>query len=195
MSEAGPELPGQIALRDGTPALVWPLLSTDAGGLREAFRSLSDDARWSRFLTRRTELDDGMLRQLVDGVDGVRHIALVLVALPADAPGAPVGVGRLVQADDDPATADIALTVADGWRGRGVGTALARALVAQRPAAVRRIVTVAADGNRPILALLSRLGTTTTRRTGSGVIEVTVELARPTPVRDHAGHDPLEGPA
>ena len=179
MSEAPTELPGQIALRDGTPALVWPLLPTDAGGLREAFRSLSDDARWSRFLTRRAELDDAMLRQLVEGVDGVRHIALVLIALPADAPGVPVGVGRLVQADDDPRTADIALTVADGWRGRGVGTALARALVAQRPASVRRLATVVADGNRPILALLSGLGTTTTRRAGSGVLEVTVDLAGP----------------
>lgn len=179
MNRAAAELPGQVALRDGTPALVWPLLATDAAGLREAFLALSDDARWSRFLTRRADLDDAMLRRLVADVDGVRHIALVLVALPADGDERPVGIGRLVQADDDDAVADIALTVADGWRGRGVGSTLARALVARRPAAVRRLVTVVADGNGPILALLSRLGATTTRREGPGVLEVTVELDGP----------------
>jgi RimJ/RimL family protein N-acetyltransferase len=179
VSDAPTELPGQIVLRDGTPALVWPLLATDAAGLREAFRQLSEDARWSRFLTRREDLDDAMLRRLVADVDGVRHVALVLLALPPDGPERPVGIGRLVQSDDDPAVADIALTVSDGWRGRGVGAALASALVAHRPASVRRIVTVVADGNRPILAVLSGLGATTTRRVGGGVLEVRVDLAPP----------------
>jgi GNAT superfamily N-acetyltransferase len=174
VSDAPTELPGQIVLRDGTPALVWPLLATDAAGLREAFRQLSEDARWSRFLTRREDLDDAMLR---------RHVALVLLALPPDGPERPVGIGRLVQSDDDPAVADIALTVSDGWRGRGVGAALASALVAHRPATVSRIVTVVADGNRPILAVLSGLGATTTRRVGGGVLEVRVDLA-PAPRRD-----------
>jgi hypothetical protein len=35
-----------------------------------------------RFLTALDELDDAMIRRLVDSVDGVQHIALPLVVLP-----------------------------------------------------------------------------------------------------------------
>ena len=34
-------LPGEFTLRDGTPAMIWPLLPTDAETLREGFRRLS----------------------------------------------------------------------------------------------------------------------------------------------------------
>ena len=37
----GTALPGEFVLRDGTPALIWPLLPTDAETLRDIFRRLS----------------------------------------------------------------------------------------------------------------------------------------------------------
>lgn len=36
----GQMLPGEFFLKDGTPALIWPLLSTDAETLRDLFRRL-----------------------------------------------------------------------------------------------------------------------------------------------------------
>ena len=167
----------EVVLRDGTPALIWPLLPTDGRGLRVAFRALSAESRWRRFLAGTGDLDDAMIHRLVDGVDGKRHIALVLVAFPAGGIEQQVGVGRLVQDGTDPATADIAVTVADEWQGRDVGAALARAVVDRRPPAVRRLSTVAATDNHASFGMLRGLGRMSVRPEGPGTTEVTVELA------------------
>jgi ribosomal protein S18 acetylase RimI-like enzyme len=171
----------EVVLRDGTAALIWPLLPTDGRGLRVAFGALSVESRWRRFLTGTSDLDDAMIRRLVDGVDGKRHIALVLVAFPAGGIEQPVGVGRLMQHGTDPTAADIAVTVADEWQGRGVGAALARALVDRRPRAVRRLSTVVAADNAASLGMLRGLGRMSARPDGPGVTEVTVALADDTP--------------
>ena len=156
--------------------MIWPLLPTDAEALREGFRRLSPDSRRHRFLTPLDELDDSMIAQLVDSVDGVHHIALVLIVLPAEGQEGPVGVAHLRQYPGDPATADIAVTVADDWQGRGVGTALVSALVQRRPAAVKRLRTVVDAGNRASLALLARAGRMAAGPAHLGVRDVTVEL-------------------
>ena len=148
-------LPREFFLRDGTPALIWPLLPTDAGTLREGFRRLSRDLRQRRFLTALGELDDSMIRRLVDSADGVHHIALVLIVLPPEGQVGPAGVAHLMQDPDDPATADIPVTVADDWQGRGVGTALDSALMHRRPAAIKRLRTVVDADNHASLALLA----------------------------------------
>jgi len=169
-------LPGELPLRDGTPALIWPLLPTDARLLREMFRRLSPKSRQRRFLSVLSELDDAMIRLLVGGVDGVHHVALLLIVLPPDGEERPVGVGRLIQDPADPATADIAFTVADDWQGRGVGTTLAQALMERRPAAVRRLRTEVDAENRASLALLARAGRMSSSVAYRGVVDVTVEL-------------------
>jgi RimJ/RimL family protein N-acetyltransferase len=166
-----------LLLRDGTPAMIWPLLPTDAGAIREGFRRLSPESRRHRFLTTIGELNDSMIRNLVDSVDGVTHVALVLTVLPPDSQEGPVGVARLVQDPADPATADIAVTVADDWQGRGVGTALVSALMQRRPAAVRRLRTAVEAGNGASLALLAGTGHLSSGHAHQGILDVTVELA------------------
>jgi RimJ/RimL family protein N-acetyltransferase len=169
-------LPGEFALRDGTPALIWPLLPSDARTLREGFRRLSPESQRSRFLSPVSDLDEAMLELLVDGVDGVHHVAVVLVVLPPGGLEQPVGVARLIQDPSDPATADIAVTVADQYQGRGVGAALVRALMERRPAGLRRIRTVVDADNRASLALLAAAGPVSSSMTRRGVVDVTVEL-------------------
>jgi GNAT superfamily N-acetyltransferase len=169
-------LPGEVLLASGTPAMIWPLLPTDARALREGFRQLSADSRRSRFLTALGDLDDAMLRRLVDGVDGVHHIALVLTVFPPAGHEEPVGVARLVQDPADPATADIAVTVTDRWQGCGVGRALVSALMQRRPAAVSRLHTAVEAGNQASLALLARTGHVSSGPAKLGVLDVTVEL-------------------
>jgi len=156
--------------------MIWPLLPTDGQTLREGFRRLSHDSRRNRFLTALDELDDAMIRRLVDSVDGVQHIALLLVVLPSEGEEELAGVAHLVLSPDEPATADIAVTVADDWQGRGVGTALRSALLARRPAAVRRLRTVVDADNRASLALLAGAGRMSARPASPGVLDVTVEL-------------------
>jgi RimJ/RimL family protein N-acetyltransferase len=146
--------------------------------LREGFRRLSPDSRRHRFLTALGGLDDSMIRRLVDSVDGVHHIALLLIVLPPEGEERPVGVAHLMQAPlRDRATADIAVTVVDDWQGRGAGTALVSALLARRPAAVTRLRTLVAAGNRASLALLAGAGRMSPGPPHLGVLDVTVELA------------------
>ncbi len=170
-------LPGEFRLPDGTPALIWPVLPTDAETLRDMFRRLSGESRQHRFLTVVRELDDSMIRRLVDSVDGVHHIALVLIVLPPGGEEGPVGAAHLLQDPDDPTTADIADTVIDDWQGRGVGTALLSALMERRPAAVTRLCTVVEAGNRASLALLAGAGRVPLSLPQRGVLNVTVDLA------------------
>ena len=181
--DPGQVLPGEFVLRDGTPAMIWPLLPTDAGTLRDVFRRLSPGSRHHRFLQVLDQLDDPMIRLLVDSVDGVHHIALVLIVLPPQGEEELIGVAHLVQDPADPATADIAVTVVDDWQGRGAGTALGSALLARRPAAVTRLRTLVAAGNRASLALLARAGRVSSGLPEHGVLDVTVDLPSATRAR------------
>ena len=178
-------MPIELTLRDGTPAIIWPLLPTDGLGLRAAYDVLSPRSRRQRFLGPVDRLDDRMLERLVGGVDGEHHIALVLVALPFDGPERPVGVARLVQYPDEPASAEIAFTVADDWHGRGVASALAAALLEVRPPRVQRLRAEVAADNRASIAVLAKLGDARVSVVHPGVIDVTIELA--TSRAGHAG--------
>lgn len=164
----------ELALADGTPAMIWPLLDTDREALRLAYAELSPASRRFRFLTELPELSDGLLRLLVDGVDGVDHVAVVLTAFPDDGVARQVGVARLVRYPDEPEVADVAVTVLDAWQGRGVGRALMDAVLARRPRSVTRLRTVVAAENRASLRVLGRVGRMTARQEGGG--ELTVEV-------------------
>jgi RimJ/RimL family protein N-acetyltransferase len=169
-------LPGELSLRDGTPAMIWPLLPTDSQALREMFRRLSPESRQRRFLSALSDLDDAMIQRLVGQVDGVHHIALVLVVLPPDGEEWPVAVARLVQDPADPASAEVAFTVADEWQGRGVGTALAEALIQRRPAEVTRLRADVEAENLASLALLTHAGRMSSGLPSRGIVDVTVDL-------------------
>jgi len=172
----GLALPGEIVLRDGTPAVIWPLLPTDAETLRDVFRRLSPESRRHRFLQVLRQLDDPMIRLLVESVDGVHHVALLLIVLPPGGKEEPAGVARLLQVPGDPATAEIAVTVVDDWQRRGAGTALVSALMERRPPAVARLHALVDAGNHASLALLARTGRMSRGLPDRGVLDVTVDL-------------------
>jgi GNAT superfamily N-acetyltransferase len=165
----------ELTLRDGTPALIWPLLDTDRDLLQQGYAELSAASRRSRFLTELPELSEALLRSLVDDVDGSDHVAVVLTVLPPDGGARPIGVARLVRDPQQSTTADVAVTVLDAWQGRGVGAALLAAVLTRRPADIAVLRTTVAAENRSSLAMLARAGRMTTRREGGGVL--TVEVA------------------
>jgi RimJ/RimL family protein N-acetyltransferase len=163
------------SLPDGTPVRLRWLVGADRQVLQDMYAAWSQVSRRARFLAAPPHLTDETLDHLVDDVDQVDHVAIVLLAPAGDTGETPVGVGRMIRYAGDPATADIALGVADNWQGRGVGSALARALVAHRPAGVTRLVTVVAMDNEASLAILAGLGTVE-RVSADGIYEVTVTL-------------------
>jgi RimJ/RimL family protein N-acetyltransferase len=140
-------------LRDGTRVWARPLVGQDRELLRAGFRRLSVHSRYSRFLQGVSDAKfDRMLPVLLDSVDQERHVAVVLYA-----DGQPIGVGRLLRSAPGSSVADLAVTVADDWQGRGAGTVLARELLA-RAEGVREIDTVVAADNVASLRMLAGLG-------------------------------------
>lgn len=166
----------EVRLRDGTPALTWSVLPEDREAIREGYERLSERSRYHRFLTGVPHLTDQLLDHLVDEVDGVDHVALVLFVLDDTHEGVPVGVARVIRYAGRPDAADVAVTVADEWQGRGVATALLRQLMRERPRGVRRLETTLAADNDASLAMLRRLGDLLVTDAGGGRLDVHVNL-------------------
>ncbi len=162
-------------LRDGTACWVWPLLPTDREALVREFETLSPESRRRRFLGPVLHLSEAMLKHLVDEVDGVDHVALILMAEVGDEL-VPAGIARCVRYVDQPDAADVAVTVKDDWHGRGVATILLDALMERRPEGVTHLLTEVAADNPASLAMLRRLGPTRVYETGLGILDVEVDL-------------------
>lgn len=156
-----------VELRSGDRVRVRPIGPADAPELRRAFEQLSERSRYERFFTGMRTLPDGLLRTLTD-VDHVDHEALV--AVPSQDPATIVGVARFVRDESARSTADLAVTVADDWQGRGLGTCLLR-LLSRRASEVgveHFTVDMLAE-NRAVLALVHSAGGVQTANHGSTV--------------------------
>lgn len=167
-----------IVLRDGRKVHVRPVHPGDGPALAEAFRRLSDNsARW-RFGAPPRVLNAAALRRLVDGVDGIDHVAFAALVPDGDhgigGPPRIVGIGRILRYPDDTDSLDVAITVADDFQGAGLGRVLAELLATHRPRPARRILTQIAPGNERALALLGSFGSTH-RRSGDGDVVIEFE--------------------
>lgn len=113
-----------MALPDGRTVRVRPIRHDDAPRLVQAFERLSDESRYRRFLSPTDHLTTGMVEYLTS-VDHLVHEALVAL----DESGAIVGVARFIRSQDEPWTAEVAVTVVDDWQSDGVGTVLMEQLI------------------------------------------------------------------
>lgn len=166
-------------LPDGTPVRLRAVVGTDRQVLQDMYGALSHLSRRARFHAAPPRLPERILDRLVDDVDQIDHVAVLLLAPAGAVDEAPVGVARMIRYAHDRTTADIALAVADAWQRRGVGSVLARALVAHRPSGVTRLITVVAADNAASLATLAALGTVERSPAGAGQYDVTVSLTAP----------------
>jgi len=164
---------GQVVLRDGSAVLIRPVRGADAPLLADGFARLSERSRWLRFLGRKTTLTEADLRYLTT-VD--HHDQEALGAID-HVRGGGVGIARYVRDRENPAAAEIAITIADDWQGRGLGTELlARLSDRAREEGIRRFTAVVAADNTAVAGLLRSSGASLVHR-GSGVIEYEIDLA------------------
>lgn len=163
-----------VALRDGTPVLIRPVLAEDKERFRDGFARLSPQSRHRRFMSPIDELTPDMLRQFTE-VDYRDHFAYVgLLAQEGGQPG--IGVARYVRLPDDPSVAEAAVTVIDDYQRRGLGTLLLEALGAVAlQNGIDRFRGYALDDNRPMLKLLSQMGAVV-ERDSPGVYRIEVDL-------------------
>jgi GNAT superfamily N-acetyltransferase len=163
-----------VNLRDGSRVTVRPICPQDAGPLRAGFERLSEESRYRRFLSPIQELSGSMLRYLTE-VDHHDHEALIAVG----ADGTLVGVARSVRSRSDPQVAEAAVTVADDWQGRGLGTALLELLAdCARAEGISRFTALTLAANRDMLDLLESLGPVRILERVAGTIELEITLPR-----------------
>lgn len=111
----------------GVHVLVRPLLYSDRYQLADAYLHLTEDTRRRRFFVAPPELSDHDLEYLTN-LDYRDHFAWA--AFDLDSPGTPgIGVGRYVRNGNRPEEAEAAVTVADAYQHRGLGTLLLLLLV------------------------------------------------------------------
>ena len=108
-----------------------------------------------RFLGPKAALSAAELRYFTD-VDHRDHEALGALD---HVRGGGVGIARYVRDREDPYAAEIAVTVIDGWQGRGLGTELlARLSERACQEGIRRFTAAVAADNAAMTGLLRNLG-------------------------------------
>jgi RimJ/RimL family protein N-acetyltransferase len=164
-------------LSDGAPVLIRPIRADDKRMLTAGLQRLSDESVHRRFLTPKRSFSRAELRYLTE-VDGRDHVALV-----AEHPSGParrlIAVARFVRLAEDPHAAEVAITVADDWQGRGLGSMLSEQLAAEaRRLGIRRFTATMAASNVPAHRLMARLTDHLEQHhVGSGVDELVLDIA------------------
>jgi RimJ/RimL family protein N-acetyltransferase len=161
-------------LRDGSQVLIRPVRGSDAPLLADGFARLSARSRQMRFLTAKQTLSAAELRFFTE-VDHYDHEAIGALSR---ADGRGVGIARYIRDPGNPGTADIAVTIADDWQSRGLGTELlARLSDRARQAGICRFTATVAYGNAAMAAILQKMGAELAGY-GPGTVDYEVVLDR-----------------
>jgi len=146
--------PVPVLLADGTELLLRPVLPGDSERSNQPAVEFSADTLYRRFMS--TRAPSPALMNYLFQVDYVDHFVWVLVD---GADGPVVADARFVRDISDPAVAEVAFIVADGYQGRGIGGLLMDALViAAQVEGVRRFTARMLADNLPMRSILDRYG-------------------------------------
>ena len=126
----------QVAVRDGSSVVIRPLASGDEAAIASWFAGLGVETRHARFLGSLDRLDRRMLSELAR-VDHVDREAIAAIAPD----GTTVGIDRYIRIK--PSGAEVAVAVADEWRGRGIASMLLeRVTVRARSAGIEQFIAI-----------------------------------------------------
>jgi nucleotide-binding universal stress UspA family protein/GNAT superfamily N-acetyltransferase len=168
-----------VKLRDGSRVEIRPLEPDDREALRGAFDRLSPESRYRRFFGPMAELRERDLDYLTN-IDHHDHEAVVAMH-----GGQLVGVARYVRTGPD--VAEPAITVADDWQGRGVGSRLLDALVGRaRAEGIAHFDAPILATNDEAIRVFERLGDTHIDSNGREVeLHIDLPAAQPGPDWHH----------
>lgn len=165
--------PHEVRLRSGDLVRIRPIRDSDAYELKRAFALMSEASQYSRFLTGTPRLTDSQATYFT-AIDHVGHEAYV--AHSPDDETYIIGVARFIRYAASPDEAELAITVADSWHGRGLATALLRVLTERAiTVGVKRFRVEMMADNEAVLRLLRSAGMTDETVSGelaSGTIEL-----------------------
>ncbi|HLH58382.1 MAG TPA: GNAT family N-acetyltransferase [Streptosporangiaceae bacterium] len=173
------DAPGRVAIRQACP--------TDYEGLRDFLAGLSLRTRYLRFFAGVVPVIPPMLRRLIGGATPGRYVD-VLVAVEDG-----VIIGHGMSSDDTSPSgervSEMGVVVTDARQGRGIGTALMRALAGRARArgATAVMMDVLAENQRMLAMIEKQLPAARQERSGP-YVTVRARLPRP---REEPPREPL----
>jgi len=145
-----------VTLLDGSEVTIRTLRKEDADLERDFIRNLSPESRWMRFLGQIGEPSDSLIRKLTE-IDYQHDMAFIALSREGGV-FHEVGVSRYSLAPDGQ-SCECAVTVADAWQGKGLGTALMRDLIdIARRRGIRSMFSIDANENERMRQLARDLG-------------------------------------
>jgi len=181
-----------VRLENGGRVRIRPARVDDVAAIKAGFERLSEESRYMRFFSARSKLSEGLAVSLTD-IDHETHFAWAVFDpdRPSDVgddSGLGVATARLIL-DEDPTSAEAALTVVDEYQGRGIGRFLVELLVATAAdvgAEVLRFEIL--RQNRGMIALAAGMGATGHEVAGDRtVVEYRLEVPPPSETAVPAG--------
>ncbi|GAA3429245.1 GNAT family N-acetyltransferase [Streptosporangium nondiastaticum] len=179
-------------LTDGTETQVRPVTPLYREAVRDLHDRCSPESRRFRYFTPVPTLPDRVFDRLCDRAHG--H------SLVAGHDGQAIALAGLMFTPD-PGIAEMALLVEDRWQGRGLGSALARILLAEaRDLGFAEVRANMLAGNTRMRGLLVSLGATLTLTDDPGVVEARLAVgataatlpSAPPPASSTASAEPAE---
>jgi acetyltransferase len=170
----------QIALRDGTPVTIRPIQPEDAPKLQIAFKRLSTQSIYYRFLQVFTQLTDQQARDFAN-LDYYHRMALVAETWEAGETNL-IGVARYAMLPgDEPGLAESAIVVIDEYQKRGLGSLLLLRLVRYaRSHDVQAFLATVHVSNAQIMRFIQRSGLPAEKKMlEPGVWEIRIRLQDP----------------
>ncbi len=150
------ELIDVAVLRDGQRITIRPVLPQDDAVTQAFFRSLSARSRHNRFMRTFQDLPEDLLTQFTH-VDYNAHLALI-AEIFMDGREIAVGEARYVLSADGK-NAEFAVSIADDWQGRGLGTLLlCRLIKTARKSGAGKITAETLASNTAMLRLAHKAG-------------------------------------
>ena len=162
-----------LTLGDGSQVLVRAIVPSDKAALEAAFEQLSKHSRHMRFLAYKTRLSSAELDYFTE-VDHIDHEALIATDSGCTEI---LAIARYVRLPSHRQSAEVAVTVADDWQGRGLGAGLLSRLADRaREHGICRFEGQLLSENRRVIELLKTVGALDLRSRGT-VTDFVVELS------------------
>jgi GNAT superfamily N-acetyltransferase len=163
----------RVPIAGGAQLILRHVRITDEEPLQRLFYSLSDESRYRRFLTFKSNHPHAEMQRLVD-LDYAESVAVVACAPDTDEL---LGMARY-DVQPDRRYAEIAFVVRDDWQGRGIGTALLKWMgdLAQASGLAGFTADVLQD-NKPMLMVFHASGLRVETQLEAGVYHVVAHFA------------------
>jgi GNAT superfamily N-acetyltransferase len=158
------------------PVATRAIQDDDLSRLMRMWPRLSPQTRYRRFHAPVHRLPPAAVRHLVHVDHDFREAVVAVVGDEV------VAVARYDRSPTDPASAEVAVVVEDGWQGLGLGRqVMAGVLVLAAVRGVDRVTATVQEDNTAALRLVARLLSAATVECADGICTVVAALGAPTP--------------